>query len=152
MFVPDKPMASREAHRVLAPGGRLLYSTWGPFANNAFGRIINDLLKREFPENPPTFYETPFGDHDPAELASRTQSAGFRDVKVESVAFESTSESAERFAMGLVRGNPVAIAISELGTPTHEQVEQKLADALRQEMGDRPLRTYLQSWLVTATA
>ena len=87
-----------------------------------------------------------------ATLVSRTQAAGFRDVKMESVAFESTSDSAEHFSTGLVRGNPVAFTISERGTLTHEEVELHLAEALRREMGDRPLRTYLQSWLVTATA
>ena len=110
------------------------------------------MIKTVFPVDPPTFYQTPFGDHDSAELMSRTQAAGFHDVKVESVAFESMSESAGHFAVGLVRGNPVALAITERGTVTHEEVEQQIAEVLRRELGDRPVRVPLQSWVVTATA
>jgi len=110
------------------------------------------VLKSVFPENPPTFYLTPFGDHDPTELVARTQRVGFQEVKIESVVCESASESAEHFAAGLIRGNPVSIAISERGTVTHEEVERKLAEAIRREMGDRPVRVSLKAWVVTGTA
>jgi SAM-dependent methyltransferase len=152
MFVPDKALALREARRVLKPGGRLLLNAWDSFARNPFGRIANNVVKSVFPEDPPTFYLTPFGDHDPDEHRRRTASAGFREVVVEGIAFEGRSESADHFAIGLVRGNPVSLAINERGTVTSEEVESLAAEALRRELGDRPLRSPLHAWVVTATA
>ena|SRR5437763_1191496 len=152
MFVPDKLLALREAHRVLAADGLLLFLNWDSFEANGFGRITHDVLMSVFPEDPPTFYLTPFGDHDPAELVARTQAAGFRDVTIEGVAFEGTSESADSLATGLIRGNPVSIAISERGTVTHDAIVRRLAEAFRREFGDVPARVPLRAWLVTATA
>ncbi len=152
MFLPDKAQGLREARRVLAAGGRLLYNAWDSFARNAFGRIANDAIREMFPDEPPTFYETPFGDHDPDEHRRRALAAGFRDVEVEGVAFETMAESAAHFAAGLVRGNPVSLAISERGSVSHEQVERRVAESLRSELGDRPVRTSLHAWVLTATA
>ncbi len=152
MFMPDKLMAIQEARRMLKPGGRLILSAWGSFERNPFGRIINDVLTNAFSADPPTFYQVPFSDPDPAEHRNRLEAAGFRDVRAEAVGFESMAESAEHFANGLVRGNPVALVIQERGTVSLEEVEHLTATALRRELGDRPVRVMLEAWLVSGTA
>ncbi len=152
MFMPDKPKVLAEARRVLKAGGKLILSALDSHQKNPYGRIADHVLKSAFPEDPPTFYRVPFSDHDPDEHRRRAESAGFRDVTVESVAFESMAESAESFAKGLVRGNPVSIVIGERGGTSHERIEKLLAEALRRELGDRPVRNMLHAWVITGTA
>jgi len=150
MFVPDKDRALAEARRVLAPGGRFVFSVWDAWAKNPFGRITYEVGASDYPDDPPSFYRTPFGDHDAAAHKARAERAGFAEVTVEGVGFEGLGESAESFAAGLVRGNPIAHDIMSRGTVGLEEFERRLADALRRELGDRPLRTPLHAWVVTA--
>jgi ubiquinone/menaquinone biosynthesis C-methylase UbiE len=149
MFVPDKPLAVREAKRVLKSGGKLTYSAWDAFARNAFSRITHATFEQMFDADPPTFYQTPFGDPDPEVHRERLLTAGFRDVQVEGVDVEAVSESAEHLAIGLVRGNPVTIP--EGSALTIDDVERHVAEALRDELGDHPLRCPLHAWVVTGT-
>jgi ubiquinone/menaquinone biosynthesis C-methylase UbiE len=150
MFVPDPMKALREARRVLVPGGRFVFNVWDSFARNPFGRITHEVAASVFPENPPAFYLTPFGDPDPEAHVSRARSAGFADVTFEGVAFEGVSPAAEDFAAGLIRGNPILLEIAARGTVAADEVERRLAEAFRRELGDRPVRTPLHAWVITA--
>jgi len=61
MFYPDKEKAYREARRVLAPGGRYVFSVWDAVDHNPFARIVGDALRSAFAADPPPFLNVPFG-------------------------------------------------------------------------------------------
>jgi ubiquinone/menaquinone biosynthesis C-methylase UbiE len=151
MFVPDKPAAFREARRVLTEGGLLAFNVWGDLAHNPFGRIAHETIARFFPADPPNFYQVPFGFHDPDVLRHLLVTHGFGQVEMEQVTFEARSPSTESFAVGLVKGNPVSLAIQERGAAFEPIVEAVVA-ALTQEGGDHPFRSTMQALIITARA
>ena len=151
MFVPDKDAAFREARRVLAGGGTLLFNVWGSLADNPYARIGHVTISSFFDRDPPTFYQVPFGFHDEALHRRLLAAAGFTDVAVERVKLATRSASARSFAIGLVRGNPVSHAIAERGLDA-EKIVDAVAAALVREGGDEPYQSTMQALVVTARA
>ncbi len=151
MFVPDKPAAFREARRVLIDGGLLAFNVWDSWAHNPFGRIAHETIAEFFPADPPNFYHVPFGFHDPEVVSALLATHGFGHVEIERVTLEALSPSAESFAVGLVRGNPVSIAIQERGGSS-TAIVQAVAAALARAGGDHPFRSTMQALVVTARA
>lgn len=149
MFFPDKLVAARQARRVLNPGGKLVFNVWDGFENNAFGRITHETLSRLMPGNPPPFYLTPFGWRDRSEIRAAMDTAGFRDVTIDPLRFDTQSASARDFAIGLVRGNPVVQSVIEAGLDPLE-VEARVAEALARVGGEKPWRSSIQALVVTA--
>jgi len=90
MFYPDKEKSYREAHRVLAPGGRYLFSVWDSLAHNPFGRIVHGVACSFFAVDPPQFYQTPFGYYKIDPVKEALLDAGFRDIAIAVVQKEKT--------------------------------------------------------------
>ena len=151
MFIPDKEAAFREARRVLAKDGLFAFNVWGSFEHNPFGRIAHETIGSFFSADPPNFYQVPFGFHDPDLLRRFLDANDFGQVKLEWLTLEARSPSAKSFAVGLVRGNPVSIAIQERGVALDPIVEA-LGAALARVGGDHPFRSTMQALVVTAQA
>ncbi|HEU4417838.1 MAG TPA: methyltransferase domain-containing protein [Planctomycetota bacterium] len=150
MFFPDKAGALREAARVLAPGGEVLLNTWGTMAQNSFARIGHTTIAGFFAKDPPTFYLTPFGWNDQDTIRAVCETAGFASVQIDVVDRSATAVSAADFAIGIVRGNPIAVAIQERLGDAHERVIAAVAESLAREGGDRPWRGQLRALVVRA--
>lgn len=151
MFVPDKDAAFREARRVLGDGGLFAFNVWDGFEHNSFGRIAHETIGSFFRSDPPNFYHVPFGFRDPEVLRRMLATNGFVDVSLEHLALEARSPSAHSFAVGLVKGNPVSIAIAERGLDADAIIEA-VAAALARDGGDNPFRAPIQAVVVTARA
>ena len=152
MFFPDKRIAAREARRVLKRGGTYWFSVWAAIEHNRLIGIGNDTVVRLFPDDPPTFYRTPFGYYDPAIIRADLESAGFRDVTIETVDKIGVSESARHLAEGMVHGNPIKMAIEARGRMTPDQVVEEVAHALTAACGAAPCRAPLRALVVSARA
>jgi len=143
MFFPDKQRSYSEVLRVLKPGGKYIFNCWGSPQENPFARIAQDLVEEMFPADPPGFYKVPFGYNDAAAITAALESVGFTDVYTETVALTSKILSAERFARGLVFGNPLHEEILARDGDA-EQVCTRLEGELAQGLGDEmPLQALL---------
>jgi ubiquinone/menaquinone biosynthesis C-methylase UbiE len=150
MFFPDKAAGVREAHRVLRPGGTYLLSVWDALERNAATRITHETLAAFFPVDPPQFYTVPFSLHDATAVRRLLETAGFAEIRLESVALVGESLSAEDAARGLVEGNPVIGTIMERRPDALGEIEAVLARNLARELGDRPVRSPLRAHVFVA--
>jgi SAM-dependent methyltransferase len=152
MFFPDKPLAIREAKRVLKPGGTLLLNVWDSFDRNSFARIANETLVQLFPGDPPPFFHTPFGYSDPATIRTLLEQAGLHDVRVEHVDKVAVSQSAEQFARGLILGTPVVTQIEARGGVDAATAVTRLTERLGELGGLTPHRSPMRALVATARA
>jgi SAM-dependent methyltransferase len=152
MFVPDKPLALREARRVLVPGGTFLFNTWDSLEKNTFAKLAHETVNSFFASDPPTFYQVPFSLYDGSALRSQLAAAGFDPITVDAVTLTGESPSARDLARGLVEGNPVGNTIRERGGMSVDEVIGAVAKRLAREFGDRPTRIPLHELVLNARA
>ncbi len=134
MFFPDRERSYAEVRRVLRPGGHYVFNTWGSWEDNRFARIAYGVTERFFPDDPPVFYRVPFGYHDADEIRKSMLEAGFARVDVQAVSFRPKIPSANRFAQGLVFGNPLIDEIRNRGGDA-EAICDAMADAIETHLG-----------------
>jgi ubiquinone/menaquinone biosynthesis C-methylase UbiE len=150
MFLPDKTLGAREARRVLKPGGVFLFNVWDSMEHNHLGRIAHETITSFFENDPPTFYQVPFGYHDHAEIKRVLEEAGFRDVRLDVVAKVGGVSGPEDAAQGLVHGNPIAVAITERDPSLLPVITSAVAGALKKHFGEGSIRVPMQAIVVEA--
>ncbi|MGD9537316.1 MAG: class I SAM-dependent methyltransferase [Alphaproteobacteria bacterium] len=150
MFFPDKEKSYREAHRVLAPGGHYLFSVWDSHRHNPFARIVQEVVERFFPADPPQFYKVPFSCAAIDPIKESVLAAGFADFTAFVLGLTKEIADAEAFARGIVYGNPLIDQIRSRGGAAPEQMFDTIVQELRRAFGNEPGRMPLQAIVFSA--
>jgi len=149
MFFPDRVQAYTEVRRVLAPGGRFMFTTWDTIDTHDFAAALDQGLRAAFPADPPRFVAAvPHGYADPARTRADLAAAGFSDVDVERVVRSGTAPSAEAVARGFCTGTPLRAQLAERGdlAAATEVVAAEMVTLL----GEGEVRGDMAAYLVTA--
>ena len=140
MFFPDKQRAYQEAFRTLRPGGHYVFNVWGPLESNPFAMITHAKVAEFFPNEPPGFYQVPFGYSDSNTIEKSLIDAGFSEISIEVLSITSEIPSSAEFAAGLVLGNPIVEEITSRGGDP-DVVRSAVSGALERQLGtEMPLQ------------
>ena len=151
MFFPDKVRAFSEAHRVLKPGGRFLFSVWDRIEANAFADLVVSAVARLFPDDPPMFLaRTPHGHYNVAALETQLRAAGFGSVTSETVTRQSAAPDARFAAIGYCQGTPMRKEIEDRAADRLSEATEAAAAAIAARFGSGPVIGQIQAHVITA--
>jgi SAM-dependent methyltransferase len=151
MFFPDRVKAYREARRVLAPGGHLIFSVWDRLESTPVMAAAVEGLAKRYPQQESWFLDrTPCGYHDPQVIGNDLRQAGFTVVRTRVVKLEGQLSSALDAAIGLCQGTPMRAEIEALDDDM-EAATRAAAAAIAARCGDGPSTTPLQAVVVETT-
>lgn len=136
MFFPDRLESFKEVIRVLKPNGHYLFSVWDKLEYNELVHFVHEAINELFPDDPITFYETPFHLHRIDPIRDDVLSAGFKNLDVSVLQKLSKASSISQISKGMVIGNPIRFEIEEKDGPTVEEVAQHVEQALLAKFGD----------------
>jgi ubiquinone/menaquinone biosynthesis C-methylase UbiE len=129
-FFPDRVGALREMHRVLAPAGTAVLSTWAAeHPLGLFGPMIDVVREADLVEPYPRAFDAASYALTVSDLHDLLETAGFRDVTVETVELYCSWEDC-RDAVNTIAGTPYGPLIAALPPERQERVHASLRDRL----------------------
>ena len=151
MFVPDKRAMFKEARRVLAKNGLLIFNTWDRIENNLHASIYAKVIEELFPGDAEMRFRAPYEMYDHDLLRQLVNEAGFKVERIEGKRIQPDGVSARQLVIGQIRGTPRALLIEQRGRSLDAVIDTVTA-ALAKAGGADPYRGDVNAVVVEARA
>jgi len=149
-FFPNKPVALREMHRVLAPNGRVALSVWRDIQHIPGYIALADALASHVGPEAASFMHMTGSVAD--ELESLALEAGFQKVAVRSASRKLHFSSPEAFVWEMIQCTPLAwmSSVNQADESVRSRVITEVTDKLQQYLDDDGLKFPIEARVLTA--
>lgn len=127
MFIEDRVGALAEAHRVLAPGGRIVLNTPGRI-HAVFAAMEHAIVTHIDPQLG-AFVHAVFSMHDPDELGALLRDAGFSDVSSNEYTATLDLPAPAEFLWNYINLTPMAPLVAQAPAKTQAAMEREMVEA-----------------------
>lgn len=135
MFFPDRQRGHEEAHRVLRPGGALVFDVWESLESNDFARVVTQAVGELAGDDSLDFMaRLPHGYHEEDRIEADLVGAGFSVVSIERVGGTSAA-TADDAAVAYCQGTPLRGVIEAHPKVSLAEATRAARDALRRQFG-----------------
>jgi ubiquinone/menaquinone biosynthesis C-methylase UbiE len=149
-FLPDRPAALREMHRVLVSGGRLGLMVWRGIEHSPGFDILAAALARHVGSVAAGIMRAPSALAEAEELRKLIAAAGFRDITIRPVAGTVRFPSVARFVQDYVAGSPLAGHVAKVSDEARAALVGEVGDALRSHLAGGALAFPIEAHLASA--
>jgi SAM-dependent methyltransferase len=146
-FVPDRPAALGEMHRVLVQNGHLALSVLRSIEHNPGYRLLDEPLEWHVGSDAGAMMRSPFTSLSVDELRDLITGAGFRDVRIFLGVAPVRYPSVEEFLRWEGASSPLAGPIGMLRDDVREALIRDVSEALRTYTDDEGIVFHTETYL-----
>lgn len=134
MFFPDKEKSFREAARVLKDGGKYIFNTWEAVEKNPRINTMWKVVYEMFAEESPDFFQKgPHSFYDNDEIERLLLKAGFKTVRIDTVAKTSKYNHRDDLINGFADGSPFSHYLNEKGEEAKDRFKKRMQQVFEAE-------------------
>ena len=149
-FFPDRPLALKEMHRVLVPGGRLALNIWRSIEHSPGYVVLVEALEQHVGKASATVMRAPFSLPEAWEVQSLLTEAGFHGIDIRVREGRVHFASPEEFVRGTVAATPLAGLVAQTGEDVRAALLREVRTRLHPYVQSCGLAFPIQTHLVTA--